>query len=285
MQLSFVKAEGTGNDFIIVDAEAVSSVSDLSGLVKKLCARKKCIGADGVLIYDTLSNCDFKMRIFNPDGSEVEMCGNGIRCFAALIRQSGYTREKAFLAETIAGVKALVIEPAEDGLVVTVDMGAPSFAPKDIPAMFDGESILRHRFQTKVGEWEISCVSTGTAHTVVFVDALPDDSVFVAASGEIERHPLFPEGTSVMWVAPESRELVNVRIWERGGVGESLACGTGACAVMAVGRKLGFLDSPCAVRSKGGELRIAWDGRKGILMTGPAVAVYEGEWAAPDRRR
>jgi diaminopimelate epimerase len=279
--LKFTKMQGAGNDFVVLDG--VSSPVELApAQLRRLADRHFGVGADQILVVERARapGVDFRYRIFNADGGEVEQCGNGARCFVRFVRDRGLTDKREIRVETLSGVIAPRLE--DDGSV-TVDMGVPVFESARVPFDTTGLAPLGgHRgvdiWPLEVGGETVSivAVSMGNPHAVQVVADI--SSAPVAAQGPlIERHPRFAQRVNAGYMQVEGRSRIAVRVYERG-AGETLACGTGACAAAVVGIRLGLLDSPVAVRTRGGELTIAWRGADNpVYMTGPAKTVFEGE--------
>ena len=273
MRLPFTKMQGVGNDFVVVEGSVLPSGTDLPALALRLCDRKFGIGSDGLLVLLPSSVSDLRMRMFNPDGTE-DMCGNGLRCIIRLARQQGIIGDVGTV-ETLSGVREFSV-----GLngVITAEMGAPNFDARAIPACFPANASTQTVSIAGV-PLRLHSVNTGSTHTVLWRERLPEDSEFFALSPLIEEHPLFPKRTSVMWAAQDGANTIHLRIWERG-AGETLGCGTGACAVAAVARREGrWQEGPLLLRSKGGALSATWSGRKddSIYLTGDAQTVFTGE--------
>jgi diaminopimelate epimerase len=272
MPLRFTKMHGLGNDFVVVDAirQAVSLAPEQ---VRCLADRRFGVGCDQVLLVEParLSGTAFHYRIFNADGSEVEQCGNGARCFARFVRDQGFTRDDVIKVGTARGPITLYVEP--DGQV-RVDMGAPRLDPADLP--FDAPA-RAPTYPIEVGGEvvEIGAVSMGNPHAVLLVEDVA--SAPVERLGPLlEAHPRFPRRVNVGFMAVKGRDRIDLRVYERGS-GETLACGTGACAAVVSGRLRGLLDERVTVRLPGGELRVSWRGGDApVWMTGPAVTVFEG---------
>ncbi len=280
-RLRFTKMQGAGNDFVVLDG--VSAPVELAPAeLARLADRHFGVGADQILLVEPArsSGVDFRYRIFNADGGEVEQCGNGARCFVRFVRDRGLTAKREIRVETLAGVIAPRLE--DDGRV-TVDMGAPAFEPARVP--FDATGLAPLARHPRVDVWPLEVagatlpivvVSMGNPHAVQVV---PDVAAApVATQGPlVERHPRFPQRVNAGYMQVEGRSRIRLRVHERG-AGETLACGTGACAAVAAGIRLGLLDSPVEVRARGGELTIAWRGADNpVYMTGPAEKVFEGE--------
>ncbi|MDY0963491.1 diaminopimelate epimerase [Massilia sp. CFBP9026] len=283
MKLKFTKMHGAGNDFIVIDA--INQQIDVDGISadqwQRLADRRFGIGADQILVVERPNEegVDFRYRIFNNDGSEVEQCGNGSRAFVRFVVEKGLTRERSIRVRTMSGI----INPRlEDDGSVTVDMGAPRLDPAEVP--FDsagldgkpeGEETL---WPLPVGgeATQISVVSMGNPHAVQVVHNV--DTALVEQTGPlIEHHERFPKRVNAGYMQVVDRGHIRLRVHERG-AGETLACGTGACAAVVAGIRRGLLDSPVRVSARGGELSIAWAGAdQPVYLSGPAVSVFEGE--------
>jgi diaminopimelate epimerase len=272
MRLKFTKMEGLGNDFVVIDA--TSRPVDLSpDQLRLLADRHFGVGCDQILQVEAprRPGTDFYYRIFNADGSEVGQCGNGARCFVRFVRDKGLTRKREIRVETRGGIITPRLE--EDGQV-TVDMGAPIFEPARVPFLA-AEQALTYWIPLPDRQVEASVLSMGNPHAVEIV---PDvDSAPVTTDGPLlECHRLFPERVNAAFMQVVDRHRIRLRVFERG-VGETLACGTGACAAGVAGISRGLIDSPVRVDTRGGKLVVAWAGQAApVLMTGPARAVFEG---------
>ena len=278
MKLRFTKMHGLGNDFVVFDGVR-QRVALNAAQLRAIADRHFGVGCDQILLVEPAQTAaaDFRYRIFNADGGEVEQCGNGARCFARFVRDRGLSDKRAIKVETLAGVIALNVEPDDR---VTVDMGPPVFEPSRIPFITTSASIVE---PLQVGETEvqISALSMGNPHAVQIVDDV--DIAPVATQGPlIERHARFPQRVNAGFMQIVDQHRIRLRVYERG-AGETLACGTGACAAVVAGIRRGLLESPVAVQTRGGELTIAWadidnpDPMESVYMTGPAETVYEGE--------
>jgi diaminopimelate epimerase len=273
MKLTFVKMHGLGNDFVVLDGVRQSVELTVEQL-RFLADRHFGIGCDQVLLVEPtgLAGVDFRYRIFNADGGEVEQCGNGARCFVRFVHEQGLTDKREIRVETLRGV--IVPRLEEDG-AVTVDMGLPVFAPDQIPFVSTTDDLLQV-LPLADDEIAITAVGMGNPHAVqlvVNVDTAPVDR----QGPLIESHPRFPQRVNAGFMQVVDRHTIRLRVFERG-VGETLACGTGACAAVVAGIARGLLDSPVCVAMRGGELSIAWNGTGSpVLMTGPAVTVFKGE--------
>jgi diaminopimelate epimerase len=275
VKLEFSKMQGLGNDFIVLDG--VRQRVELSpAQIRFLADRHFGIGCDQILLVEapTQPGIDFRYRIFNADGSEVEQCGNGARCFVRFVHEAGLTDKREIRVETRGGIIAPRLEG--DGKV-TVDMGVPRFLPAEIPFVHD-EDVVIYSLDVADETLEISVVSMGNPHAVQVVDQV--DRAPVGEHGPlIERHERFPQRVNAGFMQVLDRHAIRLRVYERGS-GETLACGTGACAAAVTGIRRGLLDSPVRVTTRGGDLDIAWAGPgQPVLMTGPAVTVFTGEIA------
>lgn len=270
MKLKFTKMQGLGNDFIVVNC-LEENCPDLAPHAAKLCDRRFGIGCDQLLVIHPSQRADFKMEIFNNDGSQVEMCGNGIRCVAKYLVDSGATSKNELAIETLAGI----IRPRLVDNLVEVDMGEPILDGRQIPTTLDGK-ILDRPIEVEGQEWKITCVSMGNPHCVIFVDDV--DSAPVHSLGPIlEHHPLFPKRTNVEFIQVLSPSELRMRVWERG-AGETLACGTGACGSLVAAVLTGRAQRDATLHLKGGELRIRWSEKNNrVYMTGPGQEVFSGE--------
>ena len=274
--LFFHKMHGAGNDFVVLDGlrAPISPQLDITALAQLLCVRHFGVGADGLLSLETSDIADVRMRMWNPDGTP-DMCGNGLRCVAHLAHQLGYVENENFAIETIAGVRQ--IHKLNDGRIRTA-MGTPQFAPAIVP-LTAATPLLNGTLEVNGQTLEnVTSLSTGSTHTVIFRDAALSEAEFQSLSPQLEHHPLFPARTSIMWAVPAGADKFAIRIWERG-AGETLACGTGACAVGVAALQTGRATGPIIVASRGGELEVEWNAPAGeIYLTGRATYVYEGQW-------
>lgn len=268
--------QGVGNDFIVVDARA-SRPLDWAALAREVCDRRFGIGADGLLVIETSHIADIAMRMYNPDGTP-DVCGNGLRCVARYVLEKSGNSASTLRIATLAGVRETELYRAPSGEChVTVDMGKPRFNPADIPMRVQGPAVMDYPLEVDGETFPVTALSTGSAHAVLFVEELPDDSTFFRISPRIEHHHAFPERTSLMWTRVESSSRLQLRIWERA-VGETWGCGTGACAAAVAAILHSFVRGPVTVASRGGELVIDWKEGKTIRMTGPAEYVFEGAY-------
>jgi diaminopimelate epimerase len=275
--LAFTKMHGLGNDFVVVDATR-EPFELTPGQIRALADRHFGVGCDQVLVVErpTRANVDFRYRIFNADGGEVEQCGNGARCFVEFVRERGLTAKREIRVETAGGI----ISPRlEDDGEVTVDMGEPRFAAADVP-FAGGSGGATDALDVDGKVRTISALSMGNPHAVQVVDDV--DTAPVTTEGpRIEHHPRFPKRVNAGYMQVVDRATIRLRVWERG-AGETLACGTGACAAVVAGIRRGLLASPVRVQVRGGALTIAWDGEgRPVRMKGAAATVFEGRWTPP----
>ena len=273
MRVKFTKMHGLGNDFVVLDAVS-QALSLTPAQARFLADRHFGVGCDQVLVVEKPSrtDADFRYRIFNADGGEGEQCGTGARCFVRFVHEKGLTAKRAIRVETQCGL----IEPRlEDDGLVTVDMGVPRFEPSRVPFVTESDALVQ---PLHVGQdaTEITALSMGNPHAVQVVANV--DTAPVAEQGPlIENHPRFPQRVNAGFMQVVDRQAIRLRDYERG-AGETLACGSGACAAVAAGIARGLLDSPVRVSTRGGELTIAWGGPgRPVLMTGPAVTVFDSE--------
>jgi len=272
MVIEFTKMHGLGNDFVVIDA--ISQTINLNTKqIKALADRHFGIGCDQLLLVEkpTSPAAEFRYRIFNADGGEVEQCGNGARCFAVFVREKGLTDKTVIPVETAGGLIELIVEENQ----VTVDMGVPAFQPESLPFLTKNQAEI-YSLMVNGAEYAISAVSMGNPHVVLQVDDV--DAADVETTGAaIESHKQFPQRVNVGFMEIVNRDEIRLRVYERGAA-ETLACGTGACAAVAVGRLLGKLNEQVTVHLHGGSLIINWQGEgQRLLMTGPATTVFQGK--------
>jgi diaminopimelate epimerase len=310
MKIHFTKMHGIGNDFILIDCiqqcfgiapplsppyqggEIWEGGSALIDTAKRLCHRRFGIGADQILILSPSSIADFRMKIFNADGSEVEMCGNGIRCLAKYIWDRNLSAKNILNIETLAGI----IKPEKAGNLVRVDMGEPIFEPEKIPVnipppnpllakggggglnsklqALSSKPIIDYSLHIADKDFKITCVSMGNPHVIIIVDDVASFPVTYYGP-MIETHSIFPRKSNVEFIQVLTRKAIKMRVWERGS-GETMACGTGASAATVAGRVKGLTDSTVTVHLLGGDLLIEWADNNHVYMTGPAIKVFEG---------
>lgn len=273
MKIRFTKMHGLGNDFVVIDA-INQSLSLSADELRRLADRRFGVGCDQILLVEapTRPEADFRYRIFNADGGEVEQCGNGARCFVRFVVDAGLTQQREIVVETMRGLIRPRLEA--DGNV-TVDMGVPALAAREIPFISAADDVV-HALMVGDDEVLVSVVSMGNPHAVQVVADV--DRAPVERQGPlIEQHPRFPRRVNAGFMQVVDRHHIRLRVYERG-AGETLACGTGACAAVVAGIRRGLLDSPVRVATRGGELSIAWGGpATPVLMSGPAQTVFSGE--------
>lgn len=274
--MKFTKMHGCGNDYVYVNLfeEQIENPAKVSIVVSD---RHFGIGSDGLITIGPSDIADFRMRIYNADGSEAEMCGNGIRCVAKYVYDHKLTDKAEITVETGAGVKTLQLTVEDDKVtLVRVDMGEPILTPDEIPVVADGDRVVDEPIVVDDKEWRMTCVSMGNPHAVVFVDDVAHFEL--EKYGPLfENHVRFPKRTNTEFVQIISRNEAIMRVWERGSA-ETWACGTGTCATVMACILNGLTDNEVLVHLRGGDLRIAYDAKSNhIFMTGPATEVFEGE--------
>jgi diaminopimelate epimerase len=275
--MKFTKMHGAGNDYVYIDCfrEKVENPAELAIQVSD---RHKGIGSDGLILVLPSDSCDFRMRMFNADGSEAQMCGNGSRCVGKLVYDLGYTDKKEITLETKAGVKTLTLFPVNGKVEkVKVDIGEPVLIANRIPVNWKGEKLINEIIDFEPEKYALTCVSMGNPHAVIFTEGI--DRIELEKIGKkIENHPMFPERVNVEFVEILSPVHARMRVWERGS-GETLACGTGACAVEVAAVLNGKLERKATISLLGGDLDLEWNEENNrVYMTGGAVTVFEGEF-------
>lgn len=276
--MRFTKMQGLGNDYVYVNCFK-EKIENPSGLAVKISDRHFGVGSDGLIMINPSDRADFEMEMYNADGSRGEMCGNGIRCVAKYVYDYGLTDKTQISVETLGGIKYLDLT-VEDGKVslVKVDMGKPELAPEKVPVKADGDRAVDEPIAVDGDEYRMTCVSMGNPHAVVFVDCDVRELPLEMIGPKFENHERFPNRVNTEFVRVLDRKTVEMRVWERGS-GETLACGTGACAVAVACVLNGRTDDEVTVKLLGGDLLIKWDREKDtVFMTGPAKVVFEGEW-------
>ncbi|MFV0417134.1 MAG: diaminopimelate epimerase [Dysgonomonas sp.] len=275
-KLKFTKMQGAGNDYIYIDGfnHRIENPSDLA---LKLSDRHFGIGSDGLVLILPSDICDFRMQMFNSDGSEAEMCGNASRCVGKYVYDNGLTSKKEITLETKAGVKYIsLLDGDSKSRKVTVDMGEPILDPTLIPVDVKEKPVLNYALDVDGKTWGITCVSMGNPHAVIFMTGIKDLDLPVVGP-KFEKHPVFPRKTNTEFIEVVDRNTLNMRVWERG-AGETLACGTGACAAAVAAVLNNHCDRNITVHLLGGDLEIEWNpSNNHVYMTGEAVTVFEGE--------
>lgn len=282
--MKFVKMHGLGNDFVLIDArlkqDIVTETKDLAVLARKVCPRHFGVGADGLVIILPGRKAKVRMRIFNPDGSEAEMCGNAIRCVAIYLYRHGLLKQdetEEIKIETMAGIMIprLIIEE-EEIKAVRVDMGTPRLKRAEIPMIGPPGPVINEPLKIGKVNVKITAVSMGNPHCLVFVTT-PEKVPLFELGPQLENHPAFPQRTNVEFIQVLNRREIKVHVWERG-VGATLACGTGACAALVGSVLNGFTSRQVTVHLPGGDLNVAWKKDNHVYLTGPAQEVFTGEF-------
>lgn len=276
MKIDFTKMHGCGNDYIYINCFE-NDILNPEKLSVKLSDRRKSIGADGIILVCRSENFDAKMRIFNADGSEGKMCGNGIRCVGKFLFDNGLSSSKNMRIDTLSGVRKVdLIESDKRVSILKVDMGEVRFSAKDIPVKIESEKIVSEKIEINGKNYEINCVSVGNPHCVIFCENVLNADVQKVGK-EIENSGLFPEGVNTELVEIGENNEIFMRVWERGS-GETFACGTGACASVVAAVENGFFKEgkDIRVKLKGGDLVIKYKNKR-VCMTGPAEEVFRGE--------
>ena len=276
--MDFTKLHGAGNDFILIDARDIER--GWPALARQMCDRHFGIGADGILLVLPSDRASFRLRMFNPDGSESEACGNGLRCFARYIEDNKLVDGINFTVETMAGIRTVYMHSDE---TVQVTMGTTIFDPKGIPVVIehrdpsDTNPILDYPIRIDNTDLPISCVSIGNPHAVCFLSQPVADFPLTEIGPKVEHHPMFPNRVNFEVANTISREEIRVRVWERG-AGETLACGSGACAVAVISLLKGLSSNSVDIVVPGGKLSVQWNGTGEVSLRGPAEAVFNGIW-------
>lgn len=283
--MKFSKLQATGNDFILLDAREVER--DWGSLARKVCQRRFGIGADGLILVQGSLVADIRMRIFNPDGSEAEACGNGLRCVVRYAIEGGICQPRSISphvlgvdVETLVGIRrAKAHISGHEVKRVEVSMGEPMFLPEQIPVSIEADTVPVLEYPLVVGERELNLaiLSMGNPHAVTFISSPVAQFPLAEVGPEVEGHPVFPRRVNFEVVKVLSEGEMEARVWERG-VGETLACGSGACAIAVAAQLLGYAGSEVNIKLPGGELGMSWDGRGEVLLNGPVEEVFVGEW-------
>lgn len=276
--MKFTKMHGCGNDYIYVDgAREQIPEEQKPEIVKRLSDRHFGIGGDGVIFINPSEKADFEMEMYNMDGSRAEMCGNGIRCVAKFVYDKGLTKQTKISVESFGKIKYLELVTAGGKVTaVRVNMGAPVWKAEDIPVIADTEEVIAQRIEVGNEVYEMTCVSMGNPHAVVFMDEV--SSLPIETIGPLfENHVRFPKRINTEFIKVIDKDTIEMRVWERG-TGETLACGTGACGAVVAGVLNGLTNERVTVKLLGGTLLIEWDRKENLVfMTGPAEIVFEGE--------
>lgn len=274
--MKFTKMEGLGNDYVYVNCFE-EEVKDPSKVSIKVSDRHFGIGSDGLILIKPSDKADVEMAMYNADGSQAEMCGNGIRCVGKYAYDHGLVKDTEITVNTLAGIKNLSLKTENNKVVeVTVDMGEPILNPADIPVVASGDAAIRKQITIQGKNYEITCVSMGNPHAIIFVDSTKDYPI-EELGPLFENHAVFPKRTNTEFVEVISRNEVNMRVWERGS-GETLACGTGACATCVACVLNDKTDDEITIHLLGGDLKVKWDRYTNrVFMTGAATEVFSGE--------
>jgi diaminopimelate epimerase len=282
--MRFVKMHGAGNDYIYVDARNLADDIEWTEVARRISDRHFGVGGDGLILVLPSNRADVRMRMFNADGSEAEMCGNGVRCFAKFVLEEGMAapRGEELAVETLAGI--IRIRPfLREGAVVgaRVDMGPPRLKPDEIPVEVNGPGpVVDHPLTVEGHQLKLTCVSMGNPHAVAFIQQPVAEFPLLAVGPKVEHHPLFPRRVNFEIVNVEGRGRLRARVWERGS-GETLACATGACGLVVAAHLKGLVDDQVEVQMPGGILKVEWPGKGDVYLEGPAESVFEGEWTLP----
>lgn len=276
--MRFTKMHGAGNDYVYVDCFRHPMPHDPAGLSRAISDRHCGVGSDGLILICPSDKADARMRMFNADGSEAEMCGNGVRCVAKYVHDHGLVRKPTLTVETGRGILTLECEVA-GGTVrqVRVDMGEPILEASRIPTTLPGNPPTDIPLEVAGQSFPVTCVSMGNPHCVIYINEITD-ALVLGIGPQIENHPAFPRRTNVEFIRVNRADDATMRVWERGS-GETMACGTGACAVAVAGVLTGRASRHLTIHLRGGDLRLQWSETDNhVYMTGPAVEVFSGEW-------
>lgn len=275
--MKFTKMHGLGNDYVYVNCfqEKVENPSEISKIVSD---RHFGIGSDGLILIKPSDVADFRMDMYNADGSQAEMCGNGIRCVGKYVYDYGLTDQTRVSVETLAGIKYLDFQ-VEHGKVsqVTVDMGTPELRAELVPVVSEQEQVINETIHAAGKDWKMTAVSMGNPHCVIFIDEPVKDFPLEEVGPQFESHERFPKRVNTEFIQVLDRKTVNMRVWERGS-GETMACGTGACASAVAAILCGYTEDEITLHLLGGDLKVCWDREEDrVYMTGPATVVFDGE--------
>ena len=273
--INFTKMHGLGNDYVYIDCTKIGEIQNASELAKKVSDRHFGIGSDGLILICKSDSCDFKMKMFNYDGSQAQMCGNGIRCVGKYVYDNGLTTKTHLTIETLAGIKLLNLNVVNGKVKsVEVDMGEPILEPEKIPVISEENPVKNLNLKALDREFKFTCVSMGNPHAITFVDDIENFEVEKYGKIlEVDKH--FPEKANIEFIQIEDRNNIKMRVWERG-TGETFACGTGSCAVCVASYINGYTDRNVTVKLLGGNLKIDWKQNNHIYMEGPATTVFKG---------
>lgn len=275
--IKFTKMHGLGNDYVYIDCTEEQKIKNISSLAQFISNRHFGVGSDGLILICKSDIADFKMRMFNYDGTEAEMCGNGIRCVGKFVYDKGLTKKDNITVETLAGIKKLKFNIKEGNVeTVEVDMGEPILEPDKIPVISEEAIVKNLKIKARENEFKFTCVSMGNPHAITIVDNTKDFNI-EKYGPVLEKDEHFPRRANIEFIELVDKNNIKMRVWERG-AGETLACGTGACASVIACALNGYIENEANVELLGGTLKIRWDKENNhIYMTGPATTVFEGE--------
>lgn len=275
--IKFTKMHGLGNDYVYIDCTEEQKIKNISSLAQFISNRHFGVGSDGLILICKSYIADFKMRMFNYDGTEAEMCGNGIRCVGKFVYDKGLTKKDNITVETLAGIKKLKFNIKEGNVeTVEVDMGEPILEPDKIPVISEEAIVKNLKIKARENEFKFTCVSMGNPHAITIVDNTKDFNI-EKYGPVLEKDEHFPRRANIEFIELVDKNNIKMRVWERG-AGETLACGTGACASVVACALNGYIENEANVELLGGTLKIRWDKENNhIYMTGPATTVFEGE--------
>lgn len=276
--MKFTKMQGIGNDYVYVNCFR-EQIPDPAALAQRISDRHFGVGSDGLILICPSEIADFQMAMYNSDGSRAQMCGNGVRCVGKYVHDKGLTDKTTVTVETLAGIKTLELHLRENGTVetVTVDMGAPILTPKNIPVVDTGDRFIEQPLMVDGKQWLVTAVSMGNPHAIVYVEHT-DPLDLPKIGPAFESHSAFPQRTNTEFLEVVDRHTIKMRVWERGS-GETLACGTGACASLVASVLTGHTERTATLKLLGGDLDIRWDAETNhVFMTGPADFVFDGDY-------
>lgn len=275
--IKFTKMHGLGNDYVYIDCTEEQKIKNISSLAQFISNRHFGVGSDGLILICKSDIADFKMRMFNYDGTEAEMCGNGIRCVGKFVYDKGLTKKDNITVETLAGIKKLKFNIKEGNVeTVEVDMGEPILEPDKIPVISEEAIVKNLKIKARENEFKFTCVSMGNPHAITIVDNTKDFNI-EKYGPVLEKDEHFPRRANIEFIELVDKNNIKMRVWERGS-GETLACGTGACSSVVASSLNGYTDRKVNVQLLGGNLEIEWKPNNHVHMTGPAVTVFKGEW-------
>ncbi|HJJ14463.1 MAG TPA: diaminopimelate epimerase [Clostridiaceae bacterium] len=275
--MKFTKMHGLGNDYVYIDCTDEQKIKNISSLAQFISNRHFGVGSDGLILICKSDIADFKMRMFNYDGTEAEMCGNGIRCVGKFVYDKGLTKKDNITVETLAGIKKLKFNIKKGNVeTVEVDMGEPILEPDKVPVISEEAIVKNLKIKARENEFKFTCVSMGNPHAITIVDNTKDFNI-EKYGPVLEKDEHFPRRANIEFIELVDKNNIKMRVWERG-AGETLACGTGACASVVACALNGYIENEANVELLGGTLKIRWDKENNhIYMTGPATTVFEGE--------